>query len=141
MRVSVNISYTQFRSGNFVKIVKEVLQKTRLSAEFLELELTESVLMHNTETVIKTLSQLKDIGVSISIDDFGAGFSSLNYLRQLPIDLIKIDRSFIQEIQSRQLYRHDVSFENPEYQGIILAGRYCYRCTGYSRVPDWRYGD
>lgn len=102
MRVSVNISYIQFRSGHIVRTVREVLKKTGLAAEYLELELTESILMDNTETVIETLKQLKDVGVSISIDDFGAGFSSLNYLRRLPIDFIKIDRSFIQEIQTNK---------------------------------------
>ncbi|MFC1664894.1 putative bifunctional diguanylate cyclase/phosphodiesterase [Pseudomonadota bacterium] len=102
MRVSVNISYIQFRSGHLVETVKEVLKETKLSAEYLELELTESVLMDNTETVIDTLTQLKNLGVSIAIDDFGTGFSSLNYLRRLPIDLIKIDRSFIREIQTNK---------------------------------------
>jgi len=100
IRVSVNISYFQVRSGHLVKTVREVLERTGLPAEYLELELTESILIDNTDAVIDTFNQLKDVGVYISIDDFGAGYSSLNYLRRLPINFIKMDRIFIQEIQT-----------------------------------------
>ena len=98
--MAVNISPMQFQRVNFVDFVKATLEQTRLPAELLELEITESVLMDNAEKAIATLHELKDIGVHIAIDDFGTGFSSLNYLKRLPIDKVKIDRSFVSEIIS-----------------------------------------
>lgn len=98
--VAVNISPLQFRRSNFVKSIQTVLKKHQLSAEYLELEITENVLFNNTEKAIEKLQRLKELGVKIAIDDFGTGFSSLSYLKQLPIDTVKIDRSFIQEIIS-----------------------------------------
>jgi EAL domain-containing protein (putative c-di-GMP-specific phosphodiesterase class I) len=69
-----------------------------LDAEYLELELTESVLVENIDNTIEIMNELKDIGVSISIDDFGSGYSSLNYVRLLPLDFLKIDRSFVKDL-------------------------------------------
>lgn len=110
--VAVNISPVQFQRGNFVETVKAVLAKYDVTPSRLELEVTETVLLNNTEKAIVTLNQLKDVGVAIAIDDFGTGFSSLNYLKRLPIDKVKIDRSFVQEIISD---RHDAAIT----QGII----------------------
>lgn len=98
--MAVNISPMQFGRVNFVNFVKTTLEQTRLPAELLELEITESVLMDNAEKAIETLHALKAIGVHIAIDDFGTGFSSLSYLKRLPIDKVKIDRSFVGEIIS-----------------------------------------
>jgi diguanylate cyclase (GGDEF)-like protein/PAS domain S-box-containing protein len=98
--MAVNISPMQFQRVNFVDFVKTTLEQTRLPAELLELEITESVLMDNAEKAIATLHELKAIGVHIAIDDFGTGFSSLSYLKRLPIDKVKIDRSFVGEIIS-----------------------------------------
>ncbi len=98
--MAVNISPMQFQRVNFVDFVKATLEQTRLPAELLELEITESVLMDNAEKAIETLHALKAIGVHIAIDDFGTGFSSLSYLKRLPIDKVKIDRSFVGEIIS-----------------------------------------
>lgn len=110
--VAVNISPVHFQRSNFVESIREVLCKHKLAAEQLELEITETVLLGNAERAIKTLHQLKRLGVKIAVDDFGTGFSSLNYLKRLPIDKIKIDRSFVQEIISD---RHDAAIT----QGII----------------------
>jgi len=96
--VSVNISALEFRDKDFLDHVVEVLDQTRLDAHFLELELTESVLMQHAKSTASVLKALKDIGVQIAIDDFGTGYSSLSYLRQFPIDVLKIDRSFVHEI-------------------------------------------
>lgn len=96
--VSVNVSPIQFQPGNFVEIVKKTLEQTRLPPHLLELEIVESVLLHDPAQVIQTLHKLRELGVGISIDDFGTGFSSLSYLKLLPITKIKIDRSFINEI-------------------------------------------
>jgi diguanylate cyclase (GGDEF)-like protein len=98
MRVSVNISSRQFRSGSLAPVVRSALRESGLDARLLELELTESLLVENTEEAIRILGELKAIGVSIAIDDFGSGYSSLNYLKRFPVDFLKIDRSFIRDI-------------------------------------------
>jgi diguanylate cyclase (GGDEF)-like protein len=98
MRVSVNISSRQFRSGALAPVVRSALRESGLDARLLELELTESLLVENTEEAIRILGELKAIGVSIAIDDFGSGYSSLNYLKRFPVDFLKIDRSFIRDI-------------------------------------------
>jgi diguanylate cyclase (GGDEF)-like protein len=93
--VAVNLSPTQLGSKNLVPTVLNALAASRLSAQRLELEITEAVLMHNTESTLKTLHQLRSLGIRISMDDFGTGYSSLSYLRSFPFDKIKIDRCFI----------------------------------------------
>lgn len=98
--VAVNVSPLHFQRGGFVDFVKRTLSESGLAPGFLELEVTEGLLLNNTEQAIDTLSQLKSLGVSIAIDDFGTGFSSLNYLKRLPIDKVKIDKAFIREVIS-----------------------------------------
>ena len=98
LRVSVNLSMKQFRGGSLLTSVRRALKKSGLPARFLELELTESVLVNDAEQALSLMNELKKIGVWISIDDFGTGYSSLNYLRHFPIDLLKIDRTFINEV-------------------------------------------
>jgi diguanylate cyclase (GGDEF)-like protein/PAS domain S-box-containing protein len=110
--MAVNISPMHFQRGQFVESIQAVLSKYGLSTGQLELEITESLLLHNVEQAIDTLHRLKALGVRIALDDFGTGFSSLSYLKRLPIDKIKIDRSFIQEIATD---RHDAAIT----QGII----------------------
>lgn len=99
-RIAVNVSMIQFALPEFPKIVQTILAETGLEPSVLELELTESVLMHEVDTAVHTLKQLKAIGVQLAIDDFGTGYSSLSYLKQFPIDRLKIDRSFINAILS-----------------------------------------
>ncbi|WP_404375050.1 putative bifunctional diguanylate cyclase/phosphodiesterase [Vreelandella aquamarina] len=96
-RMAVNLSPLQFHRPNFLSTLRNVLKETGLAPEHLELELTEGILMHDTDGAIDILNALSGMGVSTSIDDFGTGFSSLRYLRDLPIDKIKIDRSFVQD--------------------------------------------
>ncbi len=98
IRVAVNLSSLQFLQPNLPSLIQSVLHETGLEAEFLELEITESVIMENSETTLAVLHQLKDIGVTLSVDDFGTGYSSLSYLKRFPIDTLKIDRSFVSEI-------------------------------------------
>ncbi|MDP4125813.1 MAG: EAL domain-containing protein [Bacillota bacterium] len=102
MRMSVNISARQFREVNFIKVVSGILEETGMDAHLLELEITESVAMENGAASTEKLSRFKELGIRISIDDFGTGFSSLNYLRRMPIDTLKIDQSFIRDISSDQ---------------------------------------
>lgn len=98
--MAVNISARQFHQQDLMARVQQALKDARIPATSLELELTESVLISNPEVVIKTLLNLKSIGISMSMDDFGTGYSSLNYLNRFPIDVIKIDQSFISSLQN-----------------------------------------
>jgi diguanylate cyclase (GGDEF)-like protein len=98
VRVSVNISSVQFRQPNLHDVVMDTLAETGLDPSWLELELTESLLMQNPEDVVVLLERLSGRGVHLSIDDFGTGYSSLSYLRRFPIDSLKIDRTFIREL-------------------------------------------
>lgn len=95
LAISVNISQRQFEQDLFLESVLDTLGSTNLPPHFLELEITESLIMHDPEKVIAMLGELKNSGIMISIDDFGTGYSSLEYLRRLPLDALKIDRSFI----------------------------------------------
>ena len=96
--VSVNLSARQFRQQDLVRMVSRILEETRLDPAHLEMELTESMVMHNVEQAIATLQGLKSLGIRLSVDDFGTGYSSLSYLKDLPIDALKIDRSFVRDI-------------------------------------------
>jgi diguanylate cyclase (GGDEF)-like protein len=96
--VSVNLSARQFRQQDLVRMVSRILEETRLEPAHLEMELTESMVMHNVGSAIATLQGLKSLGVRLSVDDFGTGYSSLAYLKDLPIDALKIDRSFVRDI-------------------------------------------
>ncbi len=98
IKVAVNVSAVQFKTGTIVLDVISALAKSGLDAPRLELEITETALLHNTEATVSTLNQLRDLGVRISMDDFGTGYSSLSYLRKFPFDKIKIDQSFIRDI-------------------------------------------
>ncbi len=99
IRVSVNLSVKQLRQGNFVSLVRQVLEETGLPAAMLELELTESQLLDDIDNAISISEQLRALGVKLAIDDFGTGFSSLSYLKRFPVDYVKIDRSFISELE------------------------------------------
>ena len=96
--LAVNLSPRQFKDPNLLDDIADVLEKTGWPAELLELEITESMIMHNVERSVRTLSAIKKTGVRFAIDDFGTGYSSLAQLKQFPIDTLKIDRSFIREI-------------------------------------------
>ncbi len=98
LQIAVNIAGRQFLEGNLEADVIDALDESRIPADLLELELTETSLMANTERTIQTLQSLKDRGVQISIDDFGTGYSSLAYLRRFPIDKLKIDIAFVRDI-------------------------------------------
>ncbi len=96
--VSVNISPLHFNQPGLLQTVKEALKKSSLAAEFLELEITESLALTHTDNIIQMLNQLKKIGVNLAIDDFGTGYSSLSRLKDFPVDRLKIDRSFVSDL-------------------------------------------
>ena len=97
-RVSVNVSASEFRDKGFVESVRTILSETGLEARYLDLEVTEGVLMKDAESTGAVLQELKAMGIHFAVDDFGTGYSSLSYLQQFPIDVLKIDQSFIRRI-------------------------------------------
>lgn len=101
LRVAVNLSPVQFRNRELVETVREVLVRTGLAPERLELEITESVLINDASAALEILNGLKNLGVKIAMDDFGTGYSSLGYLNSFPFDKIKIDKSFIGDMDSK----------------------------------------
>jgi diguanylate cyclase len=110
MPIAVNVSAVEFRHKGFVDGVRDILSETGLEARYLELELTEGVLMDDAETTGTVLKDLKSMGIHLAVDDFGTGYSSLSYLRHFPIDVLKIDRSFVHQITA-----------NPDDSSIVSA--------------------
>lgn len=100
IRVSVNLSAKQFLQNNLVEKIESIIRETKILPHLLELEITESMVMYNIESATDTLYRLKNLGVRIAIDDFGKGYSSLHYLQSFPLDTLKIDRSFIFNIET-----------------------------------------
>ncbi|BCR06523.1 hypothetical protein DESUT3_35920 [Desulfuromonas versatilis] len=109
-RVAVNLSAQQFRDRDLVATVRGVLQRTGLASNWLELEITETVIMQDTERAVAILEQLRAMGIRITLDDFGTGYSSLSYLKRLPVDCLKIDYTFIKGI-----------FSDPQDAAIVRA--------------------
>jgi EAL domain-containing protein (putative c-di-GMP-specific phosphodiesterase class I) len=99
--VAVNLSPVQFKNKRLFEMVHNILAETGLPPTRLELEITESLLLNDNEQTLQTLHRLRAIGIRISMDDFGTGYSSLSYLRAFPFDKIKIDRSFMRDLDSR----------------------------------------
>jgi EAL domain-containing protein (putative c-di-GMP-specific phosphodiesterase class I) len=99
LKVAVNVSALQFYFSDLLEIVRSALTTYNLPAECLELELTESLIMRNSDESTKELQRLRALGLTVAIDDFGTGYSSLSYLQKLPVDLLKIDKSFLQDVE------------------------------------------
>jgi diguanylate cyclase (GGDEF)-like protein len=100
LTIAVNLSVRQIVQANFVEVVARVIHETGIPAHLLELEITESVLMENAKEAMQSLQQLRDMGVTLAVDDFGTGYSSFAYLKRLPISVLKIDRTFIRDIDA-----------------------------------------
>ena len=98
MRIAINISAVELRSKDFVAGVRAILTETGLEPRYLELELTESFLMQDSQATAAVLQDLKELGVQLALDDFGTGYSSLSYLKRFPIDILKIDQSFVRDL-------------------------------------------
>jgi EAL domain-containing protein (putative c-di-GMP-specific phosphodiesterase class I) len=98
IRIAVNISPSHFRQPKFLDMVRSALADHDLEPQYLEIELTETTVMHHADSSVEILEELSRMGVLVSIDDFGTGYSSMSYLRRFPIDKLKIDRSFIKDL-------------------------------------------
>jgi diguanylate cyclase (GGDEF)-like protein len=147
LKVAVNLSPSLFLENSLGAMVKRILQETGLPPELLELEITEEILMADTDRILVTLNELRDIGVRIVMDDFGTGYSSLSYLRKFPFDKIKIDRSFVNEVNdnvaAKEIVRAIINMghalkmqingEGVETieQAQILLGEGCEEVQGY----------
>jgi EAL domain-containing protein (putative c-di-GMP-specific phosphodiesterase class I) len=145
INISVNLSVRQFEQNDLYSVVNRVLEDVGLSPEYLQLELTENLIVKNSELTLITMKKLKDLGISIAIDDFGTGYSSLGYLKNMPINILKIDKSFVQDmtkddaaitntiITLAQNLNLDVIAEGVETkeQANILAAQNCYLMQGY----------
>ena len=101
IRLAINFSAQQFMQKDLLSTVERILEETKVATNLVEIELTESALLNNEEFIINTLQRLREMGITISIDDFGTGYSSLHYLSRLPINILKIDKSFIQGITEK----------------------------------------
>jgi len=133
-QIAVNVSAVEFRSKGFLDGVREILKETGLPPSHLEVELTESGLMQDTDTTTSVLHGLKTLGVQLAIDDFGTGFSSLSYLQRFPIDTIKIDQSFV----------HDINDQNDEaaiVSAIIAMGRSLKMLVVAEGIETWQQLD
>jgi EAL domain-containing protein (putative c-di-GMP-specific phosphodiesterase class I) len=159
--VAVNLSALQFKRGNILDTVRKALESSGLQPNMLELELTESILLKDMSSALKTIQELKALGVQLSIDDFGTGYSSLSYLRQLKVDKLKIDQSFVSNIvadiddlaivcaiiQLGKTLQMEVIAEGVETteQLSILRARGCDEAQGYyicrplavADIDDW----
>jgi len=120
-RMSVNLSPRQFQQVDLCDMVASALTESGLPAELLELEITESTALINTDRTIATLASLRDLGVRIAIDDFGTGHSALSYLRRFPIDRVKVDREFVQEIETSRSNRAIIAAIVALAHGLDLA--------------------
>jgi EAL domain-containing protein (putative c-di-GMP-specific phosphodiesterase class I) len=98
--VAVNMSMRQLRQPNLADAVERILKETGLAPEYLELEITEGIMMGDATVAMEFLTRMHELGVQMSIDDFGTGFSSLSYLKNLPVQMLKIDQSFVRDIET-----------------------------------------
>ncbi len=125
LTMSVNVSARQFKHRDIVEQVGKILQETHVDPTAIKLEMTETVTMDNAERTIRVVNGLKNLGVRLSIDDFGTGYSSLSYLRRFPMDTLKIDRSFVQNLSS-----------NPENLAIVRTIMSLARNLGMEVVAE-----
>jgi EAL domain-containing protein (putative c-di-GMP-specific phosphodiesterase class I) len=102
IKIAVNVSSKQFQHPDFIPSLLDALEEFNIAPEFLEIEINENVILHEDQKIIETIHQLKDLGIQIALDDFGTGYSSISHLKKIPIDRIKIDKTFIENISSNQ---------------------------------------
>jgi diguanylate cyclase (GGDEF)-like protein/PAS domain S-box-containing protein len=149
--ISVNVSAQQFLQKDLIENTQRIFSETKVSPELIEVEITESMLLGNDEIITRTLNQLRKMGIKVSIDDFGTGYSSLSYLNRLPLDTLKIDRTFIQEIsessKSKSLISAIISLAHGLNMNVVAEGveteeqlkflklHHCQEAQGYLFSP------
>ena len=121
-RISVNVSGHQFSSPDFLESVREIMASSGVDPTYFTFEVTESVLMKNADDSIALLNQFKSMGLHLSMDDFGTGYSSLSYLRGFPLDELKIDRSFLQELEQLEQLEEPERLRSAKGRGTLIAG-------------------
>ncbi len=147
LKVSVNVSTTQLQDNNLINTIRSIPEKTGMDLKYLEIEITESVLMNSLEHNLELINEIKSLGASIALDDFGTGYSSFNYLTQIPIDTLKIDKSFIDGICSNEkdkciadsiislAHKMDISVVAEGVEDVeqlkILQSQFCDTLQGY----------
>ncbi|WP_240141499.1 EAL domain-containing protein [Nitrosomonas sp. HPC101] len=141
--MAVNLSVRQFQSENLVGMVRRILEETQLPADYLELELTESMFMEHAEQSIETLNKLKALGVYLAIDDFGTGYSSLIYLKRFPIDKLKIDQSFVRDLaddpSDREIAATIIAMARGLKLGVLAEGIESEQQLAFLRLHDCDY--
>jgi EAL domain-containing protein (putative c-di-GMP-specific phosphodiesterase class I) len=146
-KVSINISVFLLNNSDFISFVQQSLKESQCNPEWLEFEITESHIIQDVNKSIKILQELSEMGIKISIDDFGTGYSSLAYLKQLPIDKLKIDQSFVRDIltdeNDREIVRTIIAMAKNLHMNVIAEGvetkeqkeflvqNGCYEIQGY----------
>jgi EAL domain-containing protein (putative c-di-GMP-specific phosphodiesterase class I) len=125
-RIAVNVSGRQFRRGDLIKVVEDALRTTATPGHALEIEVTESVFMDENANAAAVLRQLRQMGLQVAIDDFGTGYSSLSYLKRLPVDVLKIDRSFIadmtEDYEARVVVEAIVTLAHTLRKSVVAEG-------------------
>ena len=125
-RISVNLSAIQLESDSFVESVERILGETGVRTEFIEFELTESMVLRNPERSLVTLHRLRQLGICLALDDFGTGYSSLSYLKRLPVDTLKIDRSFVEGVpedeDDSQIVRMIIALAKSVHLEVVAEG-------------------
>jgi PAS domain S-box-containing protein len=143
LTMSVNVSGRQFMEDDLVAQVAKILQETEVEPSAIKLEVTESVTMGNAEKTIKVISELKKLGLRISLDDFGTGYSSLSYLRRFPIDTLKIDRSFVSNLESnsekREIIRTIIGLARNLRMDVVAEGTETAAEISYLKTLDCEF--
>jgi diguanylate cyclase (GGDEF)-like protein/PAS domain S-box-containing protein len=149
LTITVNVSAVQFNRPDFCESVERILLQQQMPPEYLELEITESLVMNDCEDSVAQMKRLKQLGIRIAVDDFGTGYSSLSYLHQLPIDVLKIDRSFIEKLQEPQgtlpIVEAIISLANSLHLEVVAEGiehdfqRQLLRHLGAHRLQGYYY--
>ena len=126
VRIAVNLSARQLREMSFVSLVRDILDETGVEPEGIEIEITESMLMSDSQRAVVTLQALSGMGLHIAMDDFGTGYSSLSYLKKFPVDTIKIDRSFVADITTSpddaEIIRTIITMGQTLNRGVVAEG-------------------
>ncbi len=144
LTISVNLSPKQFTQTDLVERVLEIISDTNIEPDSLRLEITESQLMGDSQATIRTMNSLQKIGIKFSIDDFGTGYSSLSYLHRLPINFLKIDRSFVSQtpehVKNREIVRTIISLAKNLNLKVIAEGIETIEQMQYLKSLDCEYG-